>query len=103
MLPRCRNVVIANLIFVINNEMWQHSVSDPNSSNPDPDPAKNLNPDPEPAKNLYPYPTSKKSQSGSGSKRSLNLDPNPMYFLTLSEQKLKLLHNYKTFSSKEVN
>ena len=51
------------------------SVSDPNSSNPDP--AKNLNPDPVP-------------------------DPDPSYFLPLSEFFL-LLHNYKIFSSKEVN
>ena len=60
-------------------------VSVPYSSNPDlADPGRNLNPD-----------------SGSGSRRTLN--PDPSYFLTLSEQKLKLLHNYKTFSSKEVN
>ena len=42
--------------------------------NPDPNPAKNLNPDPEDL------------ESGSG-----------------SEKKIKLLHNYKIFSSKEVN
>ena len=45
--------------------------------------------------------SSKKSQSGSI--RTLNPDPDPSYFLTLSEQKYKLLLNYKTFSSKEVN
>ena len=55
--------------------------------NPDPDPAKYLNPDPDPE-----------------DLESLNPDPDPSYFLALSESKnLKLLHNYKIFSSKEVN
>ena len=51
--------------------------------NPDPDPVINLNPD------------SESLESGSGSK----------IFLTLPEKKLKLpvLHNFKIFSSKEVN
>ena len=49
--------------------------------NPDPDPAKNINPDPEDLK------------SGSGSK----------IFLNTIWKKLKLLHNYKISSSKEVN
>ena len=46
-----------------------------------PDPAKNLNPDPEGL------------ESGSGSK----------LFLNTIGKKLKLLHNYQIFSSKEVN
>ena len=50
------------------------NVSNPYSSNPDPDPAKNLNP-----------------------------DPDPSYFFTQSENKLKLCYYYKLFSSKEVN
>ena len=32
-----------------------------------------------------------------------NLIPDPSYFLTLYEKKFKLLHNYKIFSSNEVN
>ena len=38
-----------------------------------------LNPDPDPAKNL---------------------NPDPSYFVTLSENNIKLFHNYKIFSSK---
>ena len=53
------------------------SVSDPYSSNPDPDSAKNINPDPDPV-------------------------PDPSYFVPLTEFFL-LLHNYKIVSSKEVN
>ena len=30
-----------------------------------------------------------------------NLNPDPSYFLTLPENKIKLFHNYKIFSSKE--
>ena len=41
--------------------------------------------------------SSKKFQSGS--RRTLN--PDPSYFLTLSEQKLNLFHNYKTLSQKK--
>ena len=55
------------------------SVSDPFSSNPDTDPTKNINPDPDPVPH-----------------------PDPSYFLPLSEIFL-FLHNYKIFSSKEVN
>ena len=32
-----------------------------------------------------------------------NLNPDPSYFFTLSENNIKLFHNYKIFSSKEVN
>ena len=32
-----------------------------------------------------------------------NLNPDPSYFLTLSEKNLKLLNDYKIFSSREVN
>ena len=47
--------------------------------------------------------SSQKSQSGSGSRKGLNLDPVPSYFLTLSEEEKNLLHYYKFLSSKEVN
>ena len=50
------------------------SVSDPYSLNPDPDL--------DPAKNI---------------------NPDPSYFLTLSENIKKLFHNYKLLLSKEVN
>ena len=70
------------------SSVWS-SVSDPYSSHPDLDPAKNLNPDPDPAKNPNPDPDPVP-------------DPDPSYFLPLSEIFL-LLHNYKIFSSKEVN
>ena len=58
------------------------SVSDPYSINPDPDKAKNLNPDPDP------------EDLESESKLFLN---------AIWQKKIKLLHNYKIFSSKEVN
>ena len=43
------------------------------------DPARNLNPDPD------------------------TEDPDPSYFLTLSENNIKLFHNYTILSSKEVS
>ena len=35
--------------------------------------------------------------------KNLNPDPDPSYFFTLSEKKLKLCYYYKFLSSKEVN
>ena len=69
-------------IYIINNKVGDKpyytnpasSVSDPYSSNPDRDLAKNLNP-----------------------------DPDPGYFFALSEKKLKLCYYYRFLSSKEVN
>ena len=43
-----------------------------------------------------------KYQSGSGSRRPLYPDPDPSYFLALSENNIRLLHNSKILSSKEV-
>ena len=45
--------------------------------------------------------SSRKSQSGS--RKALKPDPDPSYFFTLSEKKLKLFHYYKFLWSKEVN
>ena len=59
------------------------SVSDPYSSNLDLDPAKNLNPD-------------------SRSRKTLNLDPDPSYFFTISG-KNEYYVNIMFISSKEVN
>ena len=42
-------------------------------------------------------------KSQSGSRRPLNPDPNPSYFLTLSKDNIKLFNNYKIFSSKGAN
>ena len=58
------------------------SVSDPYSSNPDPDPAKNLNPDPE-----RPW-------------IRIRILAISLHYL---KKKLKLLHFYKFLSPKEVN
>ena len=47
--------------------------------------------------------SSQKSQSGFGSRKALNPDPDPSYFFTQSEKKIKLLHYYKFLSSKRGN
>ena len=47
--------------------------------------------------------SSQKFQSRSGPRRPLNPDPDPSYFLTISENIIKLFHNYKIFSSQEVH
>ena len=39
-------------------------------------------------------------KSQSGSRRPMNPDPDPTYFLTLAENNIKLFHNYKNFSLK---
>ena len=44
-----------------------------------------------------------KSQSRSGSRRTLNLDLDHTVAISSLYLKKKLIHNYKTFSSKEVN